>query len=220
MFNKIIQIISVAILALAFSACSDSLGIDPNVQKDPIISNPGDEDSTEKESPIYEIRDKEWLFAESIYLNGNHTQIFEWYKYVKYQRNSCRIDTSKDDYALWIDLDAECTYPDAAISNRDDRVTGISILIDSLIFPKGIHKIEKRDIRNLINMQCKLYVKDLKSGASTFYIQDQFFYSYIFEIDRTRNTITFNMIIWILYMEMEEIAYDTEALQIMADFHY
>jgi hypothetical protein len=221
MLNKLFILIAIILLVLAFSSCQDSLGIDPNVQKNPIINDPGDDDdSTGDDSPIYEINDKEWFFAESIFLQGNHTQNFEWYNHVQYNRNSCRIDTSKADYTMWVDLDAECTYPDAVISNRDDRITGINLMIDSLTFYENIFKIEKRDLRNLINMKFKLFIKDLKTGASTYYNENQLIYSYMFEIDRTHKIITFNMIVWLLYMQMEDLIYDTEALQVKADFHY
>jgi hypothetical protein len=221
MINRILLIIALVILILAFSSCQDSLGIDPNVQKNPIINDPGNgNDPGDVDSPIYEIRDKQWYFAESVFLQGNHTQNFEWYNNVKYQRNSCQIDTSKEDFNLWIDLDAECTYPDAVISNRSDRVTGFQLAIDSLVFHQNILKIERRDMRNLIGMKFRVYLKDLRTGKATFYTNDQLIYSYMFEIDRTREIISFNMIIWLLYMQLQDLAYDTEALQVKADFHY
>ncbi len=220
MMNKFV-ILAMILLMSALISCEDSLGIDPNVHKNPIFNDPGDDDNNPgDDSPIYEIRKKDWYYAETIFLQGNQTQNFEWYNNVNYQRNSCKIDTTADDYYLWIDLDAECTYPDAVISNRNDRITGVRILLDSLKFPNGISALDKRDIRVLNSLRFKLYVKDLSSGSSTYYTDEQLHYSYMFEIDRTRRIISFNMIIWLLYMFESSNVYDTEALQIKADFHY
>lgn len=218
--NKIIISLIVILLAMTFSSCQDSLGIDPNVQKNPIVGNPGDDDSTGDDSPVYEITKKSMNFLELILFQGNVYQNFEWFDNVDFDKFSCKIDTTQRDYYLWIDIDAECTYPDAVITNRNDRVTGVQVRLDSLKLPGNATYISRHGINNNLGLKFKLYVKDLNTKRSTYYNEKDIVHDIGLEIDRNRRIIIVNMSFWLISLQHESIHYDTGLLETVMYLHY
>ena len=214
---KKILFICTAILSFAlFVSCEDSLGIDENVQKNPIVENPTD---TTIESTIYEITNKDWIFVEEFFIRNN-TYIFEWYNDINYQRNSVKIDTSKTYYYLWVDLDVECTSPDNKITNRNDRITGLTLEIDSLKIENIVNKLMYGNDNEFGGIKFKLFVKDLTNEISTVYTQNDLFFMFRLDIDRVRKVIDIHIIFWIAHIENQFGRYDTNSLQTFVTLQY
>jgi len=164
--KKYIFAIILFLMAFGIYSCTDSLGIDPNVQKYP-INDPGNGDDPPA-STIYESPQKNWSFNEQYHDTG---LVFEWKNNVSYQKNSVKMDTSSGTVTMWVDLEVESTFPDYAVKNRNDRVVGFRMILDSLPIKRNMQNNSPQELYSIHNFSFKVFIKDLETDYVASYNQ-------------------------------------------------
>lgn len=138
--------------------CTDTFGTDPNVKITELNpTTPEPVDSTNKHIEM----NVRWNFVEYFSVGARGSSM-AWGNNHKLLRNRFIIDTTKEESLVRMDIEAVCTIPDEAITNRGDRILSMRLIIDSLSLPNG--KIEnsvdpKRN--NLVRLE--LVVKDFRN---------------------------------------------------------
>lgn len=139
--------------------CRDTFGTDPSVkitELNPTKPSPADSNN----NPIELIT--RWNFVEYFSI-GPRGSSMAWGTNYKLLRNKFIIDTTKDENIIWLDIEAICTIPDDAITNRMDRIVSFRLTIDNLSIPNKRNDFAFDQSNNKF-IRLELVVKDFRNN--------------------------------------------------------
>lgn len=156
---KNLIIILIALFGLSLISCEESSITDPNVEKTPV--NPTDPGDGGNGSPFYQATDINYSVLESYFDDFFGTEV-EWQGSINVQRNQIMFDTTDNKIRMFIDISINSTIPDFLFSYRDDRIVGISTIIDTLEINNNFIS---RSYNNLNHSDFEIRVKNLDDNT-------------------------------------------------------
>lgn len=174
--KKIIVAVIVIILSILFYSCQDIVNIG-KPEKKLLHDDPLPPDDPTKKSTIFDVKDIYFNFREM----ANNTNM-EWGSSYNFLRKVIRMDTSGEANYLWLDIEVECTIPDKYISLRADRLTRISLKLDSLTLQKNMNEL----IAENKNNWCNINIKELLSNNTFSYTNNDFNFIFMIYTDEKK----------------------------------
>jgi hypothetical protein len=160
MSMKNLSYIFILLLFFLAISCQESSITDPNTRKTPIVQNDNPDDgegvsnfykATNINYYIYEFSSDEFIDSE-----------IEWQNNIQIQRNNILFDTTENKKRIIIDISIHSTIPDFLFAFKDQRVTGISVYVDTLDISNNIIN---RNFNDLPNSDFEMRLKNLNTNT-------------------------------------------------------